>query len=238
MKLKRILILSLTAIFLFSLTACGNNEIKKTEQNTEITVTPSPTEKPTPTPTPTPTPIPEIDEVDRITEVHNYNELIKALKTDVAAIKLANDFSTENEETSYVIIDRAVVLDGNNVIIDFGFEVTTGGVTIKNFNIITSEYGKAVSKNGELDADGNMINGNCAAIKIYNTTIDAVIIEKNTITHNVPLNNNSSIYITDNTFAYVINNNIKTDNEIYVGLNTSGKVEGNTILKLEDNSTN
>lgn len=236
MKLKRILILSLITFFLLSLTACKNNEIEKTEQNTEITVTPSPTEKPTPTPTPTP--IPEIDEVDRITEVHNYNELTKALKTDIAAIKLADDFSTENEKTSYVIIDRAVVLDGNNVIIDFGFEVTTGGVTIKNFNIITSEYGKAVSKNGELDTDGNMINGNCAAIEIYNTTIDAVIIEKNTITHNVPLNNNSSIYITDNTFAYVINNNIKTDNEIYVGLNTSGKVEGNTILKLEDNSAN
>lgn len=52
MKLKKLLTLSLAATMVFSLAACGNNETKEPEQNTETTVTPGATETPTPEPTP------------------------------------------------------------------------------------------------------------------------------------------------------------------------------------------
>jgi len=171
-------------------------------------------------------------------EVHNFAELNAALAGEEATIKLADDFTTEGEETAQVNIERAVVLDGNGANIDFGFEVLTGGVTIKNFNITTSEWGKAVCKNGKDDGNGNMTKGDCIAIEIHNTTDVPVIIENNTIVHDVFLNNNSSVYLADGTYAEVLNNNIKTENKsdasferggIYIGSGTRGKIIGNTI---------
>ena len=170
--------------------------------------------------------------------VKNYTELAAAVKGSAPSIKLADDFSIEGEETAAIIIDRAVVIDGNNATIDFGFEVVTGGVTIKNFNINTSTWGKAVCKNGKPDADGNMTKGDCIAIEIHNATDVPVIIENNNIVHDVFLNNNSSVYLADGTLAHVINNNIKTENKsnasferggIYIGSGTRGKIVGNTI---------
>ena len=171
-------------------------------------------------------------------EVHNFAELNAALAGEEAVIKLADDFTTEGEETAQVNIERAVVLDGNGANIDFGFEVLTGGVTIKNFNITTSEWGKAVCKNGKPNDKGEMTKGDCIAIEIHNDTDVPVIIENNTIVHDVFLNNNSSVYLADGTYAEVLNNNIKTENKseasferggIYIGSGTRGKIIGNTI---------
>ncbi|MBR4078138.1 MAG: hypothetical protein IKK17_05995, partial [Oscillospiraceae bacterium] len=175
---------------------------------------------------------------DKTDIVKNYAELKASLANKASMITLADDFSTEGEETAAIIIDYPVVLDGNNATIDFGFEVVTGGVTIKNFNINTSVWGKAVCKNGKPDADGNMTRGDCIAIEIHNATDVPVIIENNNIVHDVFLNNNSSVYLADGTLAHVINNNIKTENKsnasferggIYIGSGTRGKVIGNTI---------
>ena len=173
-----------------------------------------------------------------IAVVHNYAQLAAAIEKEEAYIKLASDFSTAGEETAAIVIEYPVVLDGNNASIDFGFEVVTGGVTIKNFNITTSTWGKAVCKNGKPDADGNMTKGDCIAIEIHNATNDPVIIENNNIVHDVFLNNNSSVYLADGTLAHVINNKIKTENKsnasyerggIYIGSGTRGKIVGNTI---------
>lgn len=170
--------------------------------------------------------------------VHNYADLVAAINDTEPKIKLASDFSTEGEETAAIVVKYPVVLDGNFATIDFGFEVVTGGVTIKNFNINTSVWGKAVCKNGKPDADGNMTRGDCIAIEIHNATDVPVIIENNNIVHDVFLNNNSSVYLADGTLAYVLNNNIKTENKsnasferggIYIGSGTRGKVIGNVI---------
>ena len=170
--------------------------------------------------------------------VHNYSDLVAAINDTEPKIKLADDFSIEGEETAAIVIGYPVVLDGNGATIDFGFEVVTGGVTIKNFNINTSVWGKAVCKNGKPNENGEMTRGDCIAIEIHNTTDVPVIIENNNIVHDVFLNNNSSVYLADGTLAHILNNNIKTENKsnasferggIYIGSGTRGKVIGNTI---------
>ena len=171
-------------------------------------------------------------------EVHNFAELNEALAGEEAIIKLADDFTTEGEETAQVNIERAVVLDGNGAEVDFGFEILTGGVTLKNFNITTSEWGKAVCKNGKDDGTGKMVGGDCIAIEIHNTTSEPVIVENNNIVHDVFDNNNSAIYLADGTYAEILKNNIKVLNQqgntregggIYIGSGTSGKIIDNTI---------
>ena len=170
--------------------------------------------------------------------VHNYAELKAAVAGDATLIRLAADFTTEGEETAQVNIERALILDGKSASIDFGFEVLTGGVTIKNFNITTSEWGKAVCKNGKPNAEGQMTRGDCIAIEIHNTTDKPVVVKNCSIVHDVFLNNNSSIYLADGTYAHILNNNIKTENKsnasyerggIYIGSGTRGKIVGNTI---------
>lgn len=174
----------------------------------------------------------------KIFEIHNFTELKNALTGKESYIRLADNFSTEGEETTQVNVERAVTLDGNGATVDFGFEIMTGGVTIKNFNIRTSSWGKAVCKNGKPNENGEMTRGDCIAIEIHNTTSEPVVVENNTIVHDVFLNNNSSIYLADNSYAHILNNNIKTANKsltsferggIYIGSGTSGKIIGNTI---------
>lgn len=171
-------------------------------------------------------------------EVHNFAELNEALAGTEATIKLADDFTTEGETTAQVNIERPVVLDGNGAEVDFGFEILTGGVTLKNFNITTSEWGKAVCKNGKDDGTGKMTGGDCIAIEIHNTTSEPVIVENNNIVHDVFDNNNSAIYLADGTYAEILKNNITVLNQqgntrerggIYIGSGTSGKIMDNTI---------
>ncbi len=171
-------------------------------------------------------------------KVHNYAELKDALAGDAAKIKLAKDFSTEGEEVTWVVVDRPVVLNGNNVKIDFGFELLAGGIVFKNFNISTTEWGKGVSENGKPDADGNMAGGDCLAVKVHNTSDTPVIVKNNTIYHDVYNHQNAALYLADGTYVHVINNKIKiedkantarTRNGIFIGSNVSGKIVRNTI---------
>ena len=179
-----------------------------------------------------------VDLPEKVEIVKNYAELAASVAKKSPSIKLSDDFSCEGEETAYILIDSPMVIDGNGANIDFGFEIVTGGVTVKNFNITTSTWGKAVCKNGKDDGNGNMTKGDCIAIEIHNKTDDPVIIENNTIVHDVFLNNNSSVYLADGTLAYVLNNSITTENKsnaaferggIYIGSGTCGKIIGNTI---------
>ena len=171
-------------------------------------------------------------------KVHTYAELKEALAGDAERIKLAKDFSTEGEEVSWVVVDRPVVLNGNNVEIDFGFELLAGGTVFKNFNINTSEWGKGVSEGGKPDANGVMAGGDCLAVKVHNTSDTPVIVKNNKIYHDVYNHQNAALYLADGTYAHVVNNTIKiedkantvrTRNGIFIGANVSGKIVRNTI---------
>ena len=179
-------------------------------------------------------------ETEKVTpiKVHTYAELKEALAGDAERIKLAKDFSTEGEEVSWVVVDRPVVLNGNNVEIDFGFELLAGGTVFKNFNINTSEWGKGVSEGGKLDANGVMAGGDCLAVKVHNTSDTPVIVKNNKIYHDVYNHQNAALYLADGTYAHVVNNTIKiedkantvrTRNGIFIGANVSGKIVRNTI---------
>ncbi len=168
-------------------------------------------------------------------EVHNFAELEAAIAGEETNIKLV-DFDVTGETTKQVIIERALTLDGNGTAIDFGFEILTGGVTLKNFSITTSEWDKAVSKNGK---NGTQTGGDCIAVEIHNAgAADPVIVEGLTIVHDVFDNNNSAIYLADGSYVHILNNNITVENKqnntrerggIYIGSGTSGKIIGNTI---------
>ena len=170
--------------------------------------------------------------------VHDYAQLKEALAGDAQKIKLAKDFSTEGEEVTWVVVDRQVTLDGNNVEIDFGFELLAGGIVFENFNISTTEWGKGVSEGGKLDANGVMAGGDCLGIKVHNTSDIPVVVQNNTIYHDVYNHQNAALYLADGTYVHVINNTIKiedkantarTRNGIFIGANVSGKIVGNTI---------
>ena len=170
--------------------------------------------------------------------VHNYAGLKEALAGDAEKIKLAEDFTTEGEEVTWVVVDRQVTLDGNNVEIDFGFELLAGGIIFENFNICTTEWGKGVSEGGKPDANGVMAGGDCLGIKVHNTSNIPVVVQNNKIYHDVYNHQNAAIYLADGTNVHVLNNTIKiedkantarTRNGIFIGANVSGKIVGNTI---------
>ena len=71
--------------------------------------------------------------------VSNFQQLQQAVAAGVENIKVEN-FDASGETTTKVVIERPLVLDGNGAKIDFGFEVLSNGVTIKNFEITTSEF--------------------------------------------------------------------------------------------------
>ena len=175
---------------------------------------------------------------EAVVMVHNYAGLKEALAGDAEKIKLAEDFTTEGEEVTWVVVERQVALDGNNVEIDFGFELLAGGIVFENFNISTTEWGKGVSEGGKLDANGVMAGGDCLGIKVHNTSDTPVIVQNNKIYHDVYNHQNAALYLADGTYVHVINNTIKiedkantarTRNGIFIGANVSGKIVGNTI---------
>lgn len=73
--------------------------------------------------------------------VSNYQQLELALGSKASTIVLY-DFSTEGETYGKLEVERPVVLDGNGSKIDFGIEIVSGGVTVKNFNINISDFNK------------------------------------------------------------------------------------------------
>lgn len=167
-------------------------------------------------------------------KVENFRELQQAVDTGVKNIELAPYFDTTHETTTKVIIERPLVLDGNGANIDFGFEVLSNGVTIKNFNITTSEFDKAVSAPGK-----NGGPGDCIVVEIHNdNTGDPVVITGLNIVHDIFGNKNSAIYLADGSYVEITDNNIKVENKeknayerggIFVGAGVSGKISGNTI---------
>lgn len=167
-------------------------------------------------------------------KVENFRELQQAVDTGVKNIELAPYFDTTHETTTKVVIERPLVLDGNGANIDFGFEVLSNGVTIKNFNITTSEFDKAVSAPGN-----NGGPGDCIVVEIHNdNTGDPVVITGLNIVHDIFGNKNSAIYLADGSYVEITNNNIKVENKeknsyerggIFVGSGVSGKISGNTI---------
>ena len=175
---------------------------------------------------------------ETVVMVHNYAGLKEALAGKAQKIKLAKDFTTEGEEVTWVVVERPVTLDGNNVAIDFGFELLAGGIVFENFNISTTEWGKGVSEGGKPDANGVMAGGDCLGVKVHNTSDTPVIVKNNKIYHDVYNHQNAALYLADGTYVHVMNNTIKiedkantarTRNGIFIGANVSGKIVGNTI---------
>lgn len=165
--------------------------------------------------------------------VSNFLELKQAVAAGIDKIRVEN-FDTTGETTTKVVIERPLVLDGNGANIDFGFEVLSNGVTIKNFNITTSEFDKAVSAPGK-----NGGPGDCIVVEIHNdNTGDPVVITGLNIVHDIFGNKNSAIYLADGSYVEITDNNIKVENKeknayerggIFVGSGVSGKISGNTI---------
>ena len=175
---------------------------------------------------------------EAVVMVHNYAGLKEALAGDAEKIKLAEDFTTEGEEVTWVVVERPITLDGNYVAIDFGFELLAGGIVFENFNIATTEWGKGVSEGGKPDANGVMAGGDCLGIKVHNTSDTPVIVRNNKIYHDVYNHQNAAIYLADGTNVHVLNNTIKiedkantarTRNGIFIGARVSGQIVGNTI---------
>lgn len=165
--------------------------------------------------------------------VSNFQQLQQAVAAGVENIKVEN-FDASGETTTKVIIERPLVLDGNGAKIDFGFEVLSNGVTIKNFEITTSEFDKAVSAPGN-----NGGPGDCIVVEIHNdNTGKPVVVTGLTIRHDIFGNKNSAIYLADGSYVEIKNNNITVENKeknsyerggIFVGAGVSGEISGNTI---------
>lgn len=171
-------------------------------------------------------------QADTVT-VSNFWQLKQAVAAGVDNIRVEN-FDATGETTTKVVIERPLVLDGNGAKIDFGFEVLSNGVTIKNFDIHTSEFDKAVSAPGS-----NGGPGDCIVVEIHNdNTGDPVVITGLTIVHDIFGNKNSAIYLADGSYVEITNNNITVENKeknayerggIFVGAGVSGKISGNVI---------
>ena len=165
--------------------------------------------------------------------VSNFQQLQQAVAAGVENIKVEN-FDASGETTTKVVIERPLVLDGNGAKIDFGFEVLSNGVTIKNFEITTSEFDKAVSAPGN-----NGGPGDCIVVEIHNdNTGKPVVVTGLTIRHDIFGNKNSAIYLADGSYVEIKNNNITVENKeknsyerggIFVGAGVSGEISGNTI---------
>ena len=163
----------------------------------------------------------------------SHPHLQQAVAAGVENIKVEN-FDASGETTTKVVIERPLVLDGNGAKIDFGFEVLSNGVTIKNFEITTSEFDKAVSAPGN-----NGGPGDCIVVEIHNdNTGKPVVVTGLTIRHDIFGNKNSAIYLADGSYVEIKNNNITVENKeknsyerggIFVGAGVSGEISGNTI---------
>jgi len=167
-------------------------------------------------------------------KVSNFDQLQQAVVSSASTIVLEN-FDTTGETTTKLVIQRPLVLDGNHAKVDFGFEILSNGVTVKDFIVNISEFDKAVSAPGKNENSP----GDCIAVEIHNdNTGDPVIVTGMDITHDVFKNNNSAIYLADNSYVQITNNKIKVENKennpyerggIFIGANVSGLISGNDI---------
>ncbi len=171
-----------------------------------------------------------------IVTVVNYQELKQALSSKASTIILDKSFSTQGELVQKLIVERPVVLDGNNNKIDFGIEIVSEGVTVKNFIINISDFDKGVSTGGQSDLKNP---GDCVAIEIHNdATGRPVVISNNNIKLDVFGSSNSAIYLADNSYVEISGNTILLENKenntyerggIFVGAGVSGSITNNDI---------
>ncbi len=167
--------------------------------------------------------------------VANYQELTKAVAGRSAAVTLAKDFSTEGEAVSKLVVERPVVLNGNNVAVDFGIEIKSGDVTVKNFVMDITDFNRAVSTGGNT----NLKNpGDSVAIEVHNDSDKPVVITNNSVKIDVFGASNSAIYLADKTYAEVTDNVIVLENKennnferggVFIGAGVSGEIANNDI---------
>lgn len=165
--------------------------------------------------------------------VSNFKQLQQAIASGAKNIQVES-FDTSGEKTTKVVIDHPLKLVGNGAKIDFGFEVLSNGVTIRDFDITISEFDKAVSAPGK-----NGGPGDCIAVEIHNdNTGEPVVISGLTIHHDIFGNKNSAIYVADGSYVRIIANDITVENKeknsyerggIFVGAGVSGEISNNTI---------
>lgn len=167
--------------------------------------------------------------------VSNYQQLELALGSEASTIVLDN-FSTAGESYGKLEVTRPVVLDGNGSTIDFGIDIKSNGVTVKNFNAVVTDFNKAVSTGGQ----SNLKNpGDSIVFEVHNHADgEPVIIQNNTVFINIPGASNSAVYLADESYAEVTGNTLKLENSennslerggVFIGADVSGKIEGNTI---------
>ncbi len=168
--------------------------------------------------------------------VSNYQQLKLALNTQASTITL-QDFNTAGEVYGKLEVKRPVILDGNGSTIDFGIEILSNGVTVKNFNMNISDFNKGVSTGGQ----SNLKNpGDCIALEVHSGTPDApVILKDNTVKMDVFGSSNSAIYLGSNSYAEITGNKLTLKNQennnyerggVFIDANTNGKITGNTII--------
>lgn len=166
--------------------------------------------------------------------VSTFDQLKQAVESSAGTVVL-KDFDTTGETTTKLTVRRPVVLDGNGATVDFGVEVLSNGVTVKNFVMNISEFDKAVSAPGSSPKAA----GDCIAIEIHSTPGgEPVIVENNTITHDIFGNKNSAIYLADGSHVKIRNNTLKVENKennrherggIYIGAGVTGEIRNNVI---------
>lgn len=166
--------------------------------------------------------------------VSTFDQLKQAVESSAGTVVL-KDFDATGETTTKLTVRRPVVLDGNGATVDFGVEVLSNGVTVKNFVMNISEFDKAVSAPGSSPKAA----GDCIAIEIHGTPEgEPVIVENNTITHDVFGNKNSAIYLADGSHVIIRNNTLKVENKennrherggIYIGAGVTGEIRNNVI---------
>ena len=168
--------------------------------------------------------------------VSDYHQLKQAAESE-AAIILLNDFRTEGESYGKLEITRPVVLDGSGCTIDFGIDIKSGGVTVRNFNMLISDFQKAVSTGFQ---SMQKKTGDSIAIEVHNHAADnPVILQNNTIQLDVSGASNSCIYLADGSYAHVTGNTLTLENKqnhsgerggVFIGADVSGSISGNTIV--------
>jgi hypothetical protein len=119
--------------------------------------------------------------------------------------------------SSPVVIDRAVILEGNDQTVDFGFEVRTGNVVIQNLTITGQGFTDNVSGDSAVyvsDTEGQLVT-------FDNVTINYTTNEPVMVSGISAVSPNSDIKITNSTFNVLNEYQEGADSSVY----TYGKIE-------------
>lgn len=154
--------------------------------------------------------------------VSSYDGLLSALSSKHEHLVFAEDYAdTEEMEIAPVVIDYPVNINGNSVVVDYGFDIVSGEVTISNLWI-----------NG--NKTENLINvaEDCyAAIRVRNIDDDKVFVSSNNITVDVQDTDTCGVYLQDGSNVEVILNDfyITKGYGVHTGNDVVGVVRDNLI---------